>query len=57
VALAFWALGRGVASISCRADRDRPGAAEAIVLRVVSGLEALAGHPLALLGRIAEDAA
>ena len=57
VALAFWALGRGVASISCRTDRDRPGAAEAIVLRVVSGLEALAGHPLALLGRIAEDAA
>ena len=57
VALAFWALARGVACISCRADSDRPGAAEAIVLRVVSGLETLAGHPLTLLGRIAEDAA
>jgi AcrR family transcriptional regulator len=57
VALTFWALARGVASISCRADRDRPGAAEEIVLRVVNGLEALAGHPLTLIGRIAVDAA
>jgi AcrR family transcriptional regulator len=57
VALAFWALGRGVASISCRADSDRPGAAKDIVMRVMSGLETLAGRPLALVRQIAEDAA
>lgn len=57
VALTFWVLARGVASISCLADRDRPGAAEDVVRRVVAGLETLCGHPLALIGRIAEDAA
>ncbi|HEY1750905.1 MAG TPA: TetR/AcrR family transcriptional regulator [Caulobacteraceae bacterium] len=57
VALAFWALGRGVAAISCRADSDRPGAARDIVVRAMRGLEALAGHPLALIGPIADDAA
>ena len=57
VALAFWALARGVASLSCRMDRDRPGATKEIVMRVMNGLETLAGHPLALVGRIAEDAA
>ena len=57
VALAFWALGRGVASISCRADSDRPGAAKDIVARVMNGLEALTGRPLALVAQIAEDAA
>jgi AcrR family transcriptional regulator len=57
VALAFWALARGVACISCRADSDRPGAAKEIVVRVMSGLEALVGHPLALIGGIVEDAA
>jgi AcrR family transcriptional regulator len=57
VALAFWALARGVASLSCRTDRDRPGATKEIVMRVMNGLETLAGHPLALVGRIVEDAA
>jgi AcrR family transcriptional regulator len=57
VALAFWALGRGVACISCRADGDRPGAAKDIVIRVMNGIEALTGHPLALVRQIAEDAA
>jgi AcrR family transcriptional regulator len=57
VALAFWALGRGVACISCRADSDRPGAAKDIVARVMNGLEALTGRPLGSVGQIAEDAA
>jgi AcrR family transcriptional regulator len=57
VALAFWALGRGMASISCRLGGASPGVAKQIVLRVMSGLEALAGAPLVALNQPASDAA
>ena len=57
VALAFWALGRGMASISCRLGGGSPGVAKQIALRVMNGLEALTGAPIAALSLAASDAA
>ena len=44
VALMFWALGRGIASLSLTGDD--PGAAKRISRRVVDGLGALLGEPI-----------
>jgi AcrR family transcriptional regulator len=57
VALAFWALGRGMASISSRLGGGSPGVAKQIALRVMNGLEALTGAPIAALSLAASDAA
>ena len=50
VALTFWALGRGIASISATAKPASPGAAKAVVRRVLSGLEAMIGEPIKTRG-------
>ncbi|HEY3800916.1 MAG TPA: TetR/AcrR family transcriptional regulator [Caulobacteraceae bacterium] len=55
VALAFWALGRGMAAISC--TRGQPGVAKDIAWRAMRGLQALAGAPIPALGLSANDAA
>lgn len=52
VALAFWALSRGVASISCRFGGASSGGAREMVLRVMHGLETLAGAPIAAIGAV-----
>jgi hypothetical protein len=44
IATAFWALGRGMASISASLGGASPGAAKAVVLRVMRGLDALVGE-------------
>jgi AcrR family transcriptional regulator len=49
VALALWALGRGMASISCRLGGGSPGVAKQVALSVMSGLEALTGASLITL--------
>lgn len=43
VALTFWALGRGIASISSASGSPRAGAAKSIVAKVLNGLEILTG--------------
>jgi AcrR family transcriptional regulator len=50
VALMFWALGRGIASISSAAKPAGPGAAKVLVRRVLSGLEILIGEPVKTRG-------
>lgn len=57
VALAFWTLGRGIASISSRLGGASPGAAKQIVARVLNGLETLTGAPIAALSMVRSDAA
>jgi AcrR family transcriptional regulator len=57
VALAFWTLGRGIASISGRFSGGSPGAAKQIVGRVMRGLETLTGAPIAALSVVRSDAA
>lgn len=52
VALAFWALSRGVASISCRFGGASSGGAREMVIRVMHGLEALTGAPIAAIGQV-----
>jgi AcrR family transcriptional regulator len=44
IATAFWALGRGMASISASLGGAAPGVAKAVVLRVMRGLDALVGE-------------
>ncbi|HEX4196487.1 MAG TPA: TetR/AcrR family transcriptional regulator [Caulobacteraceae bacterium] len=44
IATAFWALGRGMTSISASLGAASPGVAKTVVLRVMRGLEALAGE-------------
>lgn len=53
VALTFWALGRGIASISSAAKPAGPGAAKALVRRVLSGLDILIGEPVKTRGGLA----
>ncbi len=43
IAVTFWALGRGVASISAASGSPYPGASKALVHRVLGGLEAMTG--------------
>jgi AcrR family transcriptional regulator len=50
VALTFWALGRGIASISATTKPASPGAAKAVVRRVLSGLETMIGEPVKMRG-------
>jgi AcrR family transcriptional regulator len=57
VALAFWALGRGVASISRRLGDGSPRSAKQIVARVMAGLEALVGEPITAIGQLSHEAA
>jgi AcrR family transcriptional regulator len=57
VALAFWALGRGMASISCRLGGGSPGVAKQIALRVMSGLEALTDASLITLDQTISEVA
>jgi AcrR family transcriptional regulator len=57
VTLAFWTLGRGIASISDRFSGGSPGAAKEIVARVIRGLETLTGAPIAALSVATHDAA
>jgi len=57
VALAFWSLGRGVASISSRFGDGSPASAKRIVGQVMAGLEALTGAPITALGQIGHEAA
>jgi AcrR family transcriptional regulator len=57
VALALWALGRGMASISCRLGGGSPGVAKQVALSVMSGLEALTGASLITRADAARDVA
>jgi AcrR family transcriptional regulator len=57
VALMFWALGRGMASISYRQGGPASEAGRQMVFDVMRGLEALSGRPLALIGGPAPETA
>lgn len=57
VALAFWAVGRGMASISSRLGDGSPGVAKQVALRVMTGLEALTGASLITMNKAASDVA
>ena len=57
VALALWALGRGMASISSRLGDGSPGVAKQVALRVITGLEALTGASLVSPNHATSDVA
>jgi hypothetical protein len=46
VALTFWTLGRGIASVSAATGNGQPGAAKEVVRKILRGLEMLTGEPV-----------